>query len=67
MYFETVDWATSKPSFRSSPWMCGAPQSGLRHREETMNIPGLTNDALVALHQLIAEAQTDADLLNYVR
>ena len=28
MYFETVDWATSKPSFRSSPWMCGAPQSG---------------------------------------
>src|SRR5439155_14857585 len=28
MYFETVDWATSKPSFRSSTWMCGAPQSG---------------------------------------
>ena len=28
MYFETVDWATSKPSFRSSPWICGAPQSG---------------------------------------
>ena len=24
----TVDWATSKPSFRSSPWICGAPQSG---------------------------------------
>ena len=25
MYFETVDWATSKQSFRSSPWICGAP------------------------------------------
>jgi phosphoglycerate dehydrogenase-like enzyme len=21
MYFETVDWATSKPSLRSSPWI----------------------------------------------
>ncbi len=28
MYFEPVDWATSKPSFRSSLWICGAPQSG---------------------------------------
>src|SRR5580765_1823652 len=24
---DTVDWATSKPSLRSSPWMCGPPQS----------------------------------------
>src|SRR5450631_1473280 len=29
MYFETVNWAISKPSFRSSPWICGAPQSVL--------------------------------------
>src|SRR5271169_6268026 len=28
MYFETVDWATSKPSFRSSPWIRDAPHSG---------------------------------------
>ena len=39
MYFETVDWAISKPSFRSSPWICGAPQSGfsnhLRIRSRT--------------------------------
>jgi hypothetical protein len=27
MYFETVDRATVKPSFSSSPWMRGAPQS----------------------------------------
>ena len=26
--FETVDWATSKPSIRSSPWTRDAPQSG---------------------------------------
>jgi hypothetical protein len=25
MYFETVDWATSKPSIRSSPWIRDAP------------------------------------------
>lgn len=29
--------------------------------EEPMNIPGLTNDALVAVHQLIAEAQAADD------
>ncbi len=28
MYFETVDWATSKPSINSSPWMRGAPHRG---------------------------------------
>ena len=28
IYFETVDWATSKPSIRSSPWIRDAPQSG---------------------------------------
>jgi hypothetical protein len=27
-YFATVDWATVMPSFRSSPWRRGAPQSG---------------------------------------
>jgi hypothetical protein len=27
MYLATVDWATSKPSLSSSPWMRGAPQS----------------------------------------
>jgi hypothetical protein len=25
IYFETVDWATSKPSMRSSPWIRDAP------------------------------------------
>ena len=29
MYFATVAWLTSMPSFKSSPWMRGAPQSGL--------------------------------------
>jgi hypothetical protein len=28
MYLETVDSAISKPSFRSSPWMRGAPHNG---------------------------------------
>src|SRR6185437_5745843 len=28
MYFETVDWATLKPSLSSSPGIRGAPQSG---------------------------------------
>ena len=27
MYLATVDWATSKPSLSSSPWIRGAPQS----------------------------------------
>ena len=26
MYFETVDFATSNPSFSSSPWIRSAPQ-----------------------------------------
>jgi hypothetical protein len=25
MYFETVDWATSNPSIKSSPWIRDAP------------------------------------------
>jgi hypothetical protein len=29
MYFATVAWLTSMPSFSSSPWMRGASQSGL--------------------------------------
>src|SRR5882762_7843454 len=29
MYLATLDWATSKPSLSSSPWMRGAPHSGL--------------------------------------
>jgi len=33
----------------------------LEHLEETMNIPGLTNLALIALHTLIAEAQAADD------
>jgi hypothetical protein len=28
MYFETVDWATSNPSIKSSPWTRDAPHSG---------------------------------------
>src|SRR5258707_8407929 len=28
MYFETVDWATSKPSINSSPWTRDAPHFG---------------------------------------
>jgi hypothetical protein len=28
IYLETVDWATSKPSIRSSPWIRDAPHSG---------------------------------------
>jgi hypothetical protein len=28
MYFETVDSATSNPSFSSSPWIRGAPHNG---------------------------------------
>src|SRR6266702_8896062 len=28
MYFATLDWATSKPSLSSSPWMRGAPHNG---------------------------------------
>jgi hypothetical protein len=59
MYFETVDWATSKPSFRSSPWICGAPQSGFasvvrkalavdqrRHRLTHYNNPNYTAQIL---------------------
>ena len=36
MYFATVDWLTAMPSFRSSPWIRGAPQRGLasRHRAD---------------------------------
>src|ERR1700724_636689 len=30
MYLSTLDCATSNPSLSSSPWMCGAPQSGFR-------------------------------------
>src|SRR5437764_375449 len=29
MYFATLDCATSKPSLSSSPWIRGAPHSGL--------------------------------------
>src|ERR1700736_3997098 len=29
MYLPTVAWLTSMPSLSSSPWMRGAPQSGL--------------------------------------
>jgi len=29
MYFETVDWATAKPSISSSPWIRDAPHLGL--------------------------------------
>jgi hypothetical protein len=29
MYFAIVDSASSNPGFKSSPWMCGAPQRGL--------------------------------------
>src|SRR5262249_38495736 len=32
MYFETVDWATSKPSISSSPWMRDAPHFGFSLR-----------------------------------
>src|SRR5215831_20644104 len=28
MYFDTVDWATSKPSINSSPWIRDAPHLG---------------------------------------
>jgi hypothetical protein len=28
MYFATVDWLTTIPTFRSSPWIRGAPQRG---------------------------------------
>ncbi len=28
MYFDTVDWATSKPSINSSPWSRDAPHFG---------------------------------------
>jgi hypothetical protein len=28
MYLETVDWATSKPSIRTSPWIRDAPHFG---------------------------------------
>src|SRR5262249_21702990 len=33
MYFETVDWATSKPSINSSPWIprCSPPRVFLAH------------------------------------
>jgi hypothetical protein len=34
MYFKTVDWATSMPSFSSSPWILGARQR-LRIRSRT--------------------------------
>src|SRR5258708_3671343 len=29
MFLATLDWPTSKPSLSSSPWMRGAPHSGL--------------------------------------
>src|SRR5262245_34220288 len=32
MYFETVDWATSNPSIKSSPWTRDAPHSGFNER-----------------------------------
>jgi hypothetical protein len=35
MYFETVDWATWKPSIRSSPWIRDAP-----HNEFSLLIAG---------------------------
>ena len=28
-FLETAPWLISMPSFRNSPWMRGAPQSGL--------------------------------------
>jgi hypothetical protein len=31
MYFATVAWLTSMPSFKSSPWIRGAPHLGWRY------------------------------------
>ena len=53
MYLATVDWATSKPSLSSSPWMRGAPHSGLsrlispmraRNSAETFGLPTRLRD-----------------------
>ena len=45
MYFETVDWATSNPSIRSSPWILDAPHRGfsllirrMRSRRPTIDL-----------------------------
>src|SRR5258708_38565381 len=40
MYLATVDWATSKPSLSSSPWMRGAPQSGFARLISPSNSAG---------------------------
>ena len=49
MYLATVAWDTSMPSLRSSPWIRGAPQSGLavfmfrmssRTSRVTVGLPG---------------------------
>jgi hypothetical protein len=53
MYLATVDWATSKPSLSSSPWMRGAPHGGLsrlispmraRNSAETFGLPTRLRD-----------------------
>src|SRR5271156_1783678 len=53
MYLETVDWATSNPSIRSSPWIRGAPHSGFsllirrmrsRSSQSTFGLPALFRD-----------------------
>jgi hypothetical protein len=48
MYFETVDWATSKPSIRSSPWIRAAPHSRFsllirRMRSRRRRAPGMAH------------------------
>jgi integrase len=58
MYFETVDWATSKPSIRSSPWIRDAPHRGfslfirwIRSRRplSILGRPALFRDLIAAL------------------
>ena len=39
MYFETVDWATSNPSIKSSPWIRDAPHNAAHPLDQIPQAP----------------------------
>ena len=66
MYLPTVAWLISIPSLSSSPWMRGAPQSGLaRHiwrikSRVAVHIFGRPGDGTVIANASRAESPCDA-------
>jgi hypothetical protein len=44
MYFDTVAWEIVRPSFSSSPWIRGAPQSGLARAHPRNELSQLLRD-----------------------